>query len=259
METDSDGDTCARAGGAPLPASFRAAWGVRERPGKGPKPGLSLDRIVEAGIRVADAEGLPAVSMGRVAKELGVSTMALYRYVAAKDELLALMTDAALGEPLSEPASSADWRTGLSQWAWAELGAYQRHPWATRAPIMWPPHPNQAAWMERGLAVMKDTGILDARKPSVILLISGYTRNWASMLADFEDLARTTGLTATQVTADYGRLMGELIDPARFPALAACIAAGAFDDDVDGDDLTDEFSFGLERILDGIQVLIDRL
>jgi hypothetical protein len=66
-----------------LPASIEAAWGLRERPAKGPKPGLSLDRIVEAAVGVAATEGLAAVSMGRVAKELSVSTMSLYRYVAA--------------------------------------------------------------------------------------------------------------------------------------------------------------------------------
>ena len=80
-----------------LPASVAAAWGVRGRPHKGPKPGLSLERIVAAAVQVADAEGLAAVSMSRVAAELGTAPMSLYRYVTAKDELLALMQDAAYG------------------------------------------------------------------------------------------------------------------------------------------------------------------
>jgi hypothetical protein len=50
-----------------LPASIEAAWGRRERPHRGPKPGLSLSRIVEAGVRIAEADGLAAVSMSRVA------------------------------------------------------------------------------------------------------------------------------------------------------------------------------------------------
>ena len=82
-----------------LPASIEAAWGIRERPRKGPKPGLSLPRIVEAAISVAERDGLAAVSMSRVAAELGASTMSLYRYVSAKDELLMLMADAAYGAP----------------------------------------------------------------------------------------------------------------------------------------------------------------
>ena len=71
-----------------LPASIAAAWGLRERPARGPKPGLSLERIVAAAVAVARAEGVEAVSMSRVARELGSSPMSLYRYVGAKDELV---------------------------------------------------------------------------------------------------------------------------------------------------------------------------
>ena len=78
-----------------LPVSYQVAWGIHERTGRGPKRGLSLDRIVEAGVAVAAAEGLEAVSMSRVAATLRASTMSLYRYVGTKDELLMLMMDAA--------------------------------------------------------------------------------------------------------------------------------------------------------------------
>src|SRR5262249_13348359 len=92
-----------------LPASVAAAWGIRDRPHKGPKPGLSLERIVAAAVQVADAEGLAAVSMSRVAAELGTAPMSLYRYVAAKDELLALMFDAAYGPSPTGPGDDAGW------------------------------------------------------------------------------------------------------------------------------------------------------
>jgi hypothetical protein len=77
---EADGASAASAG---LPGSVAAAWGVRERPHKGPKPALSLARIVDAAVRVADAEGLDAVSMGRVAAELGAAPMSLYRHLSA--------------------------------------------------------------------------------------------------------------------------------------------------------------------------------
>ena len=93
-------------GRADLPDTVAVAWGVRGRPHKGPRPGLSLERIVAAAIRLADAEGLAAVSMSRVATALGTAPMSLYRYVAAKDELLALMVDAAYGPPPSGPLPS---------------------------------------------------------------------------------------------------------------------------------------------------------
>lgn len=82
-----------------LPAYLAGAWGIRERPVKGPKRGLSLGRIVDTAVSVADAEGLSAVSMSRVASELGASTMSLYRYVSSKDGLLLLMVDALYENP----------------------------------------------------------------------------------------------------------------------------------------------------------------
>ena len=88
-------DTEAAAGS--IPGSVAAAWGVRERPHKGPRPTLSLGGIVDAAVRVADTEGLDAVSMGRVAAELGTAPMSLYRHVSAKEELRTLMVDAAWG------------------------------------------------------------------------------------------------------------------------------------------------------------------
>src|SRR3954470_17526755 len=105
-----------------LTPGIAAAWGVKTPATKGPKPGLSLARIVAAGVGVADAGGLGAVSMNRVAKELGASAMSLYRYVDSKDELLALMIDAALGTVPRLPAE-ADWRARLERWAWGTGGA----------------------------------------------------------------------------------------------------------------------------------------
>src|SRR3954447_11763378 len=96
-----------------VPASYETAWGLRERPARGPKRGLSLERIVAAAIAVADAEGLDAVSMSRVAAELGASAMSLYRYVEAKDELLALMFDTEMGPP---PLLPDGWRPALRHW-----------------------------------------------------------------------------------------------------------------------------------------------
>src|SRR6516162_2662775 len=88
---------------ADLPDTVAVAWGVRDRPHKGPRPGLSLERIVAAAVRLADAEGLAAVSMSRVAAELGAAPMSLYRHVTAKDELLTLMLDAAYGPYPAQP------------------------------------------------------------------------------------------------------------------------------------------------------------
>jgi AcrR family transcriptional regulator len=237
-----------KGGDTGLPASIEAAWGRRERPTKGPKPGLSLERIVDAAVRVAATEGLAAVSMARVASELGASTMSLYRYVAAKDELLALMADTAIGVP---PAATAPetWRDGLARWAWGYHEVLRRHTWALRIPISGPPvTPNQIAWLEDGLRSLRDTGLSEQEKLSVILLLSGFVRNDATLMSDIGAAAGSA-----EVMAGYGRLLAQLADAERFPALHAAIASGALDDD---DELDSEFVFGLERVLDGVEALV---
>jgi AcrR family transcriptional regulator len=232
----------------PIPPSIELAWGLRDRGVRGPKPALTLDRIVEAGITVAAGEGLDALSMGRVAKELKVGTMSLYRYVAAKDELLTLMVDAALGPPDLGDADEP-WRAGLTRWAVGVREAYRRHPWTLKVPISAPPlGPNNIAWLESALRALAGTPLAEQDKLSTVLLLSGFVRNEATLTADF---AAASG--GEQVMPGYGALLSELTDGARFPALHRAIASGALDDE---DDLDAEFTFGLRRILDGVEVLI---
>jgi AcrR family transcriptional regulator len=243
--------------GTGLPASIEAAWGVRERPNKGPRPALSLERIVAAAARVATADGLQAVSMSRVAADLGVSTMSLYRYVGAKDELLALMADLPLEVPPARRGPEEGWRDGLARWARSELGIYRRNPWVLRIPISGPPvTPNAIAWLEVGLDCLRDTGLEEHEKLSVILLVTGYVRNQGLLQADIA-AAQAAGAAAAdpELMASYGRLLARLTDPERFPALQAVLASGAFDEP---DEADYDFTFGLERVLDGIETLIDR-
>jgi AcrR family transcriptional regulator len=243
-----------RDGDTGLPASIEAAWGLRARPQKGPKPGLTLERIVAAGVTIAATEGLGAVSMSRVAAELGSSAMSLYRYVAAKDELLALMVDAASGTP--PPAEPGEgWRSGLSRWAWAYLDVLRRHPWVLRIPISGPPAtPHQVAWMEAALRSMRDTALAEAEKLSVLLLLSGYVRNEATLELDLATAFQAAGTAEpAAVMPGYGRMLAMLTDAERFPALHAVIAAGVFDQD---DHPDTEFVFGLDRLLDGVEALV---
>jgi AcrR family transcriptional regulator len=239
--------------GADLPASLAAAWGVHHRPPRGPKPGLSLERIVSAAVRVAGAEGLAAVSMSRVAAELGTGPMSLYRYVTRKDELLALMVDAAHGPPPAGPPDE-DWRAGLTRWSWAIRAAYQRHPWVLQIPIRGLPSlPNEVAWFEEGLRCLAGTGLAEAAKGSVILLVTGYVRNAATIDTDIEAAIRASGKMPDEWMSSYARTITRLADPQRFPALTKFIAAGVFDR---ADPPDTEFSFGLERVLDGIAALV---
>jgi AcrR family transcriptional regulator len=232
-----------------IPSSIELAWGLRDRGRRGPKPGLTLDRIVAAGIKVALTEGIGALSMARVAGELGVGTMSLYRYVAAKDELLTLMVDAALAAPAAPERPDEDWRSGLTRWAVGLRDAYRRHPWSLRVPISAPPlGPNNVAWLEQALRALAGTPLSEQDKLSCILLISGFVRNDATLTADF---AAAAG--GEPVMPGYGTVLSHLTDAGAFPALHQAIASGALDDE---DDIDAEFNFGLARILDGIETLI---
>ncbi|GAB2578371.1 TetR/AcrR family transcriptional regulator [Streptomyces capparidis] len=240
--------------GTGLPASIETAWGLRERPSKGPRPGLSLERIVEAAVRVAAADGLPAVSMSKVAAELGTSAMALYRYVKAKDELLLLMVDAAVGPPPAPPERPG-WRAGLEHWTWAYVAALRRHPWMLRVPITGPPvTPNMLAWLESGLTAMRGTRLTEVQKMSVMLLLSGLVRHDATLSLSLAEAAaaRSPGLVTMQ---SYGALVRRLTDPALFPELHTVVDAGVLDGP-DGPD--DELEFGLATVLDGVAALMRR-
>ncbi|HEY6522814.1 MAG TPA: TetR/AcrR family transcriptional regulator, partial [Solirubrobacteraceae bacterium] len=232
----------------PLPPSIELAWGLRDAGTRGPKRGLTLERIVAAGIKVALTEGLGALSMARLASVLGVGTMSLYRYVAAKDELLALMVDRALGPP-PVPGPDDEWRVGLTRWSVELRAAYGRHPWALRVPISGPPlGPNNVAWLDNALAALGDTPLSEQQKLSTVLLLSGFVRNEATLTADFAAAA-----AGELVMPGYGQMLRRLIDPEQLPALYRAIESGSLDD---ADDPDAEFEFGLARILDGVDVLI---
>jgi AcrR family transcriptional regulator len=235
---------------SPLPPSIELAWGLRSHGSRGPKRGLSLEAIVAAGIAVAAADGIEAVSMKRVALELGVGTMSLYRYVVSKDELLTLMVDTALGPP-PEPAPGG-WREGLTQWALGVRDAYRLHPWCLKVPITAPPlGPNNVAWMETALAAMGNTPLTEPQKLSTLMLLSGFVRNASTLTADL-----AAGAAERPANMTYGRILSKLIDPARFPAVHQAIAGGSLDDE--DEDFEFDFQFGLERILDGVERLIEQ-
>ena len=243
-----------REGVTGLPASFELAWGVRERPTKGPKRGLSLELVVRAGVTVAAAEGLGAVSMSRVAKELGTSAMSLYRYVASKDELLQLMVDEALGE-ITYEAGDDGWRAGLERWAWAELATYRNHLWALQVPIAGPPvTPNTIAFLEQGLRCLAGTPLHPGEKMSVILTLTSYTRAWAILSSQVDAALAEGGQGAAVAMADYGKVLAALTSPEEFPALHEVLAAEVFTPEEEIPD--DDFVFGLARLMDGFEVLI---
>jgi AcrR family transcriptional regulator len=239
-----------------LPASIEMVWGIRDRPTKGPKRGLSLEQIVDAGVRVASAEGIGGVSMSRVAGELGTSAMSLYRYVASKDELLWLMIDGAFGQVEFVEQTEGPWRERLEQWARHELTALRQYPWILRIPIFSAPlMPHQLRFVEWGLRALGGTKLSGQEKMSVLLLITSYTRSYAGLSGDI--LAAVESGSPLAQSTDYGALIKKLTTAEEFPELRAVVESGAFEtEDEPADALDYDFQFGLGRIFDGVAALM---
>jgi len=141
-----------------LPRGIALAWGVAANPQRGPKREMSVERIVEAAVELADAEGIGAVSMAAVAARLGFTPMSLYRYVSAKDDLLLLMQEEAVGPPPEEFRAQDGWRARLRTLFEAQARTYLEHPWLVALPITGAPvTPNSSAWLDAALESLAET------------------------------------------------------------------------------------------------------
>jgi AcrR family transcriptional regulator len=239
-----------------LPADVAAMWRLREAPRRGPKPSLTLDEIVRAAIEIADAEDLAAVSMARVAERLGNSTMALYRHVKSKDELLVIMSDAALERPDPMP-EGVDWRTGLTFWADGVLTAIRRHKWYAKLPISGPPAgPNNLAWFDSALGVLAQTGLPEEAKVGVVMGLITYVQGEIRMAFDLA----AGYVDNPDAFQRFGSTLRRVADPRVYPAVARTVEAGVFDEvgSFEEDNETD-FDFGLQLYLDGVAAFIDRV
>jgi AcrR family transcriptional regulator len=206
--------------------------------------GLTRERIVKAAIELADADGLGALSMARLADRIGSGTMSLYRHVANKDELVVFMLSAAPGPP-PDDSNRTNWRGALSNWAGGLWDVYHRHPWILQAAASGPPaDPGQVAWLDAGLGALAATPLSEREKLAAVMAVLHFVRGAAALSVEIG-----------AVDPDrYPSLLNRLIDPERFPALAAALDANVFSGASD-DPLT-EFRSGLGQLLDGIDTRI---
>ncbi|MEW1639564.1 TetR/AcrR family transcriptional regulator [Streptomyces sp. NPDC093801] len=236
-------------------AVVRLLWGPPVTPARGPRRGLTLEQIAVAGVGIADADGLGGVSMQGVAGELGVTKMALYRYVPGKAELVALMVEAALPDPgAAWDAASAGagagggWRERLGVWARELLAGYRAHPWLLDATVgARALGPREVGWLERALAALEGCGLSGAEAMDVVVLLTGHVRGIAGQ-------ERASG-GAAGVEEELGAVLVEVVRGRgqEYPALAAALGSVA---EHGGQD--QGLEFGLERILDGVGLLVER-
>ncbi|MFE9422482.1 TetR/AcrR family transcriptional regulator [Kitasatospora sp. NPDC006697] len=235
----------ARTTKAPDPkAAVALLWGEQEQPTRGPRPSLTPRRIAAAAVALADAQGLEAVSMSKVAAEFEVSAMALYRYVPGKTELVALMVEEVMAEVPDLSAAGEGWEPRLRAWAHRSQELYHAHPWLLGATAMSRGlmGPHQLGWLDAALAALAGTSLGAAQRHQVFVLIAGLVRSVVQQQVDFDEAG----------DREWDRLTGELMarHADRFPALTAAIADGVF-----APSGIDPLDFGLDRLLAGVREL----
>ncbi|HEX2133942.1 MAG TPA: TetR/AcrR family transcriptional regulator [Actinophytocola sp.] len=244
-------------GGRGDPArSMALLWRTGPEPrGRGPKPGLTVDRIAAAAIELADAEGLAALSMRRVAERLGVGTMSLYTYVPAKAELVDVMFDLVCGEVA--PPWAETWRERLELIARANLEMYRRHPWmlTVMANSRPPLGPNSIANYDRDLRAVEGVGLSDLEMDSVVTMVYVYVQGAARTAIEAAGSERDTGQSDLEWWEAYAPLLEKVFDPEKYPT-AARVGAAAGETYQSAYDPEHGFRFGLARLLDGVETMI---
>ncbi|ACQ78934.1 transcriptional regulator, TetR family [Beutenbergia cavernae DSM 12333] len=232
-----------------VPSALRVLWGTDRLPRRGPRPSLTVDAIAAAAIGVADDEGLAALSMSRLAKELGVSTMALYRYVSSKDDVLALMADRIAPDAydLLGPPDD-DWRAALERWALVQLDLIQEHPWMFQLTLTtMETGPNRMRWVDWAVGAFRGTRLTAGEKLSLVGLMAAFLLAEGRLVVE----EAAAGSAAPDVTAT---ILAHA-DSAMFPHLAAAFRPD--DGDADVAELWTE-GFGVRTLLDGIAVIVER-
>lgn len=217
-------------------------------------PELSRERIVRAAIEIADAEGIAALSMRRVAGALGVATMSLYRHVPGKDELTLLMVDTAAGDFPFPARRPAGWRPCLEFAARLLWTMFRRHPWAAEVLSMTRPQmlPNLLDYAEWTMGALDELGLGMNTMMNIYLTVFGHVRGVALNLQAEVQAEQDTGLTADEWTGTQAPVLAEVTTGGRFPVFRR-IVAQEYDFDLDT-----LFEFGLIRLLDGVEVLLRR-
>ncbi|HEY3950485.1 TetR/AcrR family transcriptional regulator [Phenylobacterium sp.] len=239
--------------------SLARLWGAPDpdaAPRRGPKPRHSVEAVVQAAIALADAEGLDALSMRRVAEMLRLSPMSLYTYVPSKAELLDLMLDHVVGEIAEPKAGDGDWRAQVTQLARQRWLIAQRHPWLLQAGMRRPPlGPNVLAKAEAALRAVDGIGLSESEMDQVTALVANYVRGAVRGALDAAEAERESGMTDEEWWSQQGPLLAGLIDPSRYPTtvrIGEAYKAGQ----IPRGDRESNFEFGLQRVLDGVEAYI---
>jgi AcrR family transcriptional regulator len=235
-------------------AADKAPIWARPEP-SGRKPRFTREQIAQAALRIADTEGFDAVTMKRIAAELGAATMTLYYYVRNKADIVALMQDTILADQLVPDAElHAGWRAASTAIARRTRAVLMAHPWSPTALTDATFGPNALRHMEQSLAALADVHLTRRDKFELIAAVDAYVLG-ASLQA-IESLSRAgiadTDPDVVAAALDYGR---QLLSTGDFPHLSALdeqSTDGEAGPAMTDDTLRDQFERGLAALLDGL-------
>ena len=226
------------------------------KPLRGPKPAYSREKIAALAIRIADAEGLDAASIRRIAAELGSGAASLYRYVADKQELFDLMADSVLGEDRM-PRPTRDWRAALRKAARLYRAMYLRHPWMlTVSGFRMLNGTNQLRWYELTLSAIDGHG-LDIDEMLVLSnTLFAYARGHAASEIGEREASIRSGMSRVDWMLEHAEFVRSLVQSGRFPYFNRIVQDAA----TPHRKAIEERGFreGLECLLDGFAVRLER-
>jgi AcrR family transcriptional regulator len=227
----------------------QSIWERLETTRRSGRATLTHPQIAEAAVALADAEGLEAVSMRKLAERLGVATMALYRYVDSKDELLELMIDA-VAEPETLTADLADWRAVFREVAARQRDHALAHPWLVAAQAQVPnaltPARNEVA--ERMIGALDPLPLSGDQKMQIIRAVDAFARGASGAEVNRRMMMERRGHGADgDVRLLLKGSMRWLLRSGRYPRMAKLVADGLAPVDA-----TAEFEIGVDAMLDGL-------
>ncbi|KAA2255989.1 GntR family transcriptional regulator [Solihabitans fulvus] len=238
-----------RPGAGTVVRSTEAGHGPAARKSSPRDRELSRDRVVLAAVAIADAEGLAMLSMRRVATELGVATMSLYRHVSSKDDLTQLMTEAVFAEHPLPARRPPGWRARLETAGRLMWSVFRLHPWAPEVLSMTRPRvqPSLIAYTEWTLGTLREMGFGITDMMHAHLTLFGHVRGLALNIHPEAQARQDTGMTNDEWMETQGAQLAEALAAGRFPAFEY-VTQQDFDYDLDA-----VFEYGMQRLLDGIE------
>lgn len=224
---------------------------------RGPKQRVSVDDVVRAGIAQADEDGLVGFSMRKVAERLGVGAMSLYTYVPGRSELIGLMVDEVAGEVAlpQHQGSMRDRLTAVARMVWDE---YHRHPWLLQVENSRPwIGPHVSARYEWQLTAIEDVGFSDLEMDQVVTLLIGFAESAARASIRATRTAADSGISDAQWWEINAPVLERVMSGSDFPVSGRVGTVAGEEYNAVGDPAR-SFTFGLERILDGLEVMLAR-